>query len=203
MTLDPAMQKQLSDMVAENKVLLFMKGTRHFPQCGFSATVAQILDGLIKEYKTVNVLTDPEVRAGIKEFSSWPTIPQLYVDGQFVGGCDIVREMYVSGELQKLLGVPDDVDAPELTVTAAAAEAFKAASQGEPGSLRLEVSQDFQYALSVDDPQPGDFNVEAGQGITVLIDRDSARRAKGIVIDYDSAGQGGFKIENPNAPSSS
>jgi monothiol glutaredoxin len=95
--------RQIDDLVKSERVVLFMKGSRSFPQCGFSASVVQILNSLLPEYKTVNVLADPEVRQGIKEYSSWPTIPQLYVDGEFVGGCDIMREMYQSGELQQLL----------------------------------------------------------------------------------------------------
>jgi monothiol glutaredoxin len=94
---------RIDELVKDNRVLLFMKGNRQRPQCGFSATVVQILDSLIPEYQTVNVLEDPEIREGIKEYSSWPTIPQLYVSGEFQGGCDIVVEMYRSGELQQKL----------------------------------------------------------------------------------------------------
>src|SRR5690349_11350007 len=104
MPLTEAMREQLSTLVASNRVVLFMKGNRQFPQCGFSARVVQILNGLVPSYETVNVLSDPDIRDGIKEFSSWPTIPQLYVDGQFIGGCDIVTELHGSGELAKLLG---------------------------------------------------------------------------------------------------
>lgn len=89
--------------IRSNDVVLFMKGTPQMPQCGFSATVVHILDHLGVEFKGVNVLTDPEMRQGIKEFSNWPTIPQLYVKGEFVGGCDIVREMFESGELKPFL----------------------------------------------------------------------------------------------------
>src|ERR1700716_3643130 len=89
--------------LAENEVLLFMKGTPVFPQCGFSAAVVQILSELGVKFKGIDVLTDPEIRQGIKEFSSWPTIPQLYVKGEFVGGCDIIREMAETGELKELL----------------------------------------------------------------------------------------------------
>src|SRR5712692_10859571 len=85
--------------VTSNPVVLYMKGTPVFPQCGFSAAVVQILTELGVKFKGVDVLTDPEIRQGIKEFSSWPTIPQLYVKGEFVGGCDIVREMFEAGEL--------------------------------------------------------------------------------------------------------
>jgi monothiol glutaredoxin len=86
-----------------NDIVLFMKGTPGMPQCGFSATVVQILDHIGVKYKGVNVLADPEIRQGIKDFSNWPTIPQLYVKGEFVGGCDIVREMFESGELRPFM----------------------------------------------------------------------------------------------------
>ncbi len=105
MQLSEATRKRIEDLVAADDVVLFMKGNRQFPQCGFSATVVQILDHLGPEYATVDVLQDPEIREGIKAFTQWPTIPQLYVKGEFVGGCDIVREMFQSGELQKALGV--------------------------------------------------------------------------------------------------
>jgi monothiol glutaredoxin len=89
--------------VTSNPVVLYMKGTPVFPQCGFSAAVVQILSELGVKFKGIDVLTDPEIRQGIKEFSSWPTIPQLYVKGEFVGGCDIIREMAETGELKQLL----------------------------------------------------------------------------------------------------
>ena len=97
-------QERIRQTVTQNKVVLFMKGTPQFPQCGFSSNVVQILQATgVTEVATVNVLEDPEVRQGIKEYANWPTIPQLYVNGEFVGGSDILREMYQSGELQKLL----------------------------------------------------------------------------------------------------
>ena len=105
MSLSEPLRKQISEIVAKNRVVLFMKGTRRVPQCGFSAQVVNILDALLPSYETVDALRSPEIRDGIKAFSQWPTIPQLYIDGQFVGGCDIVREMNASGELQKLIGV--------------------------------------------------------------------------------------------------
>ena len=89
--------------IADNSVVLFMKGTPVFPQCGFSAAVVQILDHLGVQYDSANSLEDAELRQGIKDFSNWPTIPQLYVKGEFVGGCDIVREMFQAGELQQAL----------------------------------------------------------------------------------------------------
>jgi len=104
MDLDEATRKRIDEMIASDRVVLFMKGSRSFPQCGFSATVVGILDRMVPEYATIDVLQDPEIRQGIKAYSSWPTIPQLYVKGEFVGGCDIVRELYGSGELQGKLG---------------------------------------------------------------------------------------------------
>jgi len=95
--------ERIQQEIAANPVVLFMKGTPVFPQCGFSAAVVQVLSGLGVRFKGIDVLTDPSLREGIKSFSDWPTIPQLYVKGEFVGGCDIVREMYQTGELAELL----------------------------------------------------------------------------------------------------
>ncbi|HEV7995024.1 MAG TPA: Grx4 family monothiol glutaredoxin [Stellaceae bacterium] len=107
--MDSTVQERIRNEIAETPVVLFMKGSPVFPQCGFSAAVVQILSHLGVKFKGVDVLADPQIRQGIKEFSSWPTIPQLYVKGEFVGGCDIIREMYETGELQQVLeqsGVP-------------------------------------------------------------------------------------------------
>ena len=102
MTMDT--QQKIKEQVAGNPVVLYMKGTPQMPQCGFSAMTVQALQACgLSSFTTVNVLADPEIREGIKQFANWPTIPQLYVNGEFVGGADIVREMYQSGELQKLL----------------------------------------------------------------------------------------------------
>ena len=98
-------QQRIKQQVESHPVVLFMKGTPQMPQCGFSALAVQVLNACgVQQFHTVNVLADAEVRQGIKEFANWPTIPQLYVNGEFVGGSDIMREMYQSGELQKLLG---------------------------------------------------------------------------------------------------
>ena len=97
-------QQRIKEQVTSNPVVLYMKGTPQMPQCGFSAMAVQVLQACgVQSFATVNVLADPEIRQGIKEFANWPTIPQLYVNGEFVGGADILREMYQSGELQKLL----------------------------------------------------------------------------------------------------
>jgi len=99
---DPNVAERIKRDISDNDVVLFMKGTPVFPQCGFSAAVVQVLTHLGVKFKGIDVLADPSLRQGIKEFSNWPTIPQLYVKGEFVGGCDIVREMFESGELQTL-----------------------------------------------------------------------------------------------------
>jgi len=95
--------ERIKQDITDNQVLLYMKGTPVFPQCGFSAAVVQILTTMGVKFKGIDVLADPEIREGIKVFSQWPTIPQLYVKGEFVGGCDIIREMFQTGELQELL----------------------------------------------------------------------------------------------------
>jgi len=99
---NPVFERIRAD-IADNDVVLYMKGTPVFPQCGFSAAVVQVLSHLGVQFKGIDVLTDSGLRQGIKEFAQWPTIPQLYVKGEFVGGCDIVREMFETGELQELL----------------------------------------------------------------------------------------------------
>ena len=102
-------QQRIDDLVKNNEVLLFMKGNASFPMCGFSGRAIQILKAVgvdTRTLKTVNVLDDQEIRQGIKEYSNWPTIPQLYVKGEFVGGSDILMEMYESGELQQVIGAP-------------------------------------------------------------------------------------------------
>ena len=102
-----AIQDDIKDQVTRNKVVLYMKGSPDFPQCGFSANACNILRACgVDEFFTVNVLEDADIRQGIKEYANWPTIPQLYVNGEFVGGSDIMMEMYQSGELQQVLGTP-------------------------------------------------------------------------------------------------
>ena len=101
--MEETLRDRIQGIISDNDVVLFMKGTKHFPQCGFSATVVEVLRRSGSEFQDVNVLEDPAIRQGIKEFANWPTIPQLYVRGKFVGGCDIVREMYENGEIGALL----------------------------------------------------------------------------------------------------
>jgi monothiol glutaredoxin len=95
--------KKIESQLSDNKIVLYMKGTKEMPQCGFSAKVVQILNSFGVDYETVDVLADPEIRQGIKDFSNWPTLPQLYVDGKFIGGCDICVEMFQNGELEPIV----------------------------------------------------------------------------------------------------
>ncbi len=200
--MDPALKTRLDELVHSDQVVLFMKGNRRMPRCGFSATVVGILDGLVDSYTTVDVLADPAIRQGVKDYSDWPTLPQLFIDHEFVGGCDIVREMATSGELHKLIGVElQDVDPPSIEVTEAAAAQLAAASQEAGGDfLRFRVPPNFRYELSLGPKMFGDLEVQAA-GITLLVARDSAARADGTVLDFVTGPMGeGFQINNPNEP---
>ena len=101
----PEVKARIDELVNENKIMVFMKGSKLMPQCGFSNNVVQILNTLGVPYQTLDILADPEIRQGIKEYSNWPTIPQIYIDGEFVGGSDIAIELYQSGELQQMVEV--------------------------------------------------------------------------------------------------
>ena len=201
MSLSEPLRKQISELVAKNRVVLFMKGTRHMPQCGFSAQVVQILDKLVPSYETIDVLRSPELRDGIREFSQWPTIPQLFVGGQFVGGCDIVRDMNASGELPRLLGTEvHEPVTPTIAVSDAATKALgRSAADAGGDSLRLKIDANFQYDLSFGPREPGDIEVSQN-GLALLLDRPSAGRADGVSIDFIDGPSGGFKINNPNEP---
>jgi monothiol glutaredoxin len=194
---------RIEKLVSGNEVVLFMKGTRSAPQCGFSSRVVDLLEEYITDYATVNVLADPEIREGIKDYSSWPTIPQLYVRGTFVGGCDIVTEMGQSGELAELLGAgaAEAAAAPQIRITSAARAALDGFRDPQtPRALRLTVTRAFEHGLDFDEPGERDVQVSV-DGVLVVLDRGSARRADGILIDFvETVEGGGFKIENPHAP---
>lgn len=199
--MDPKVRAQIEKAIQANEVLLFLKGTRSAPSCGFSAKTVELLDTLMSSYSTVDVLSHPEIRDGIKEFSSWPTIPQLFVRGEFVGGADIVGEMYESGELHQLLGVAaHDAAPPTITVTDRAAEAFRSFLGQSDELVLLEIDRAYQNALSVG-PRPLTGLISESNGICVALDRLSATRASGLVIDYVETPQGAaFKLTNPNEP---
>ncbi len=208
MALDEAVSQEITDTVKGNEVVLFMKGNRGSPQCGFSATVVGILDSMISDYHTVDVLSAPHLRDGIKDYSSWPTIPQLYVKGEFVGGCDIIQEMMGSGELYETLGLePVEVVQPNIVVTESAAGALtQAAAEHGGGGRELHISVDatFQANLSIAPRTPADVDAiisGGGAGLVLLLDPMSASRADGITIDVADTPNGqAFKVDNPNAP---
>jgi monothiol glutaredoxin len=200
--MDTSVKTQIESLISKNRVMLFMKGSKSFPQCGFSSQVVTILKELGTPFETANVLADPALRDGIKVFSDWPTIPQLYVGGEFIGGCDIVRELHQTGELAKLLGIEvAPVAPPTITMSERAASAFREAE--EPGTtdvLRLEVDPAYRVDLFFGPPAKGDLEVLAN-GVKLALDPASAKRANGMSIDYvDGPDGAGFKIENPNAP---
>jgi monothiol glutaredoxin len=203
MALDPQLKQKIDQLVAQDPVVLFMKGTRSFPQCGFSASVVNILNTLIPKFATVNVLTDPDIRGGMKDYSDWPTFPQLFIRGEFVGGADIVRQMYESGDLEKQLGDLVKPAAPvTLTVTPRAAQELTAAlKEGSPGDvIHLTITPSWEHQLDLGAKEASHVTVQAG-GITVQLDRASAQRATGVVIDFiEDASGAGFKIDNPNRP---
>lgn len=196
-------QQRLRNIVDEAPVVLFMKGNRAQPQCGFSAQVVQILDRLLPNYATIDVLADPEIREGVKEFSDWPTIPQLYVGGEFQGGCDIVREMYGSGELHQALGLERPAEKPpEITIDDEALALLREAQEqygGDP--LHLGIDASFRNSLGFG-PASGDEIAVVANGFTVLLDRESAARAHGLRIGVaDAPGGGrGLTMNNPNQP---
>lgn len=200
MSLTPELRARIQRVVTEHKVVLFMKGTRRFPQCGFSGRVVSLLDQLVPSYETVNILADQELREGLKAFTEWPTFPQLYVDGTFVGGSDIVSEMFASGELASLLGAEARVvEPPTIRVSERALRAFREAMEGDD-VLRLEISPAFDHDLYFGPKQAGDV-VTTASGLAIHLDAASAGRAAGLSIDFVEGPQGsGFKLDNPNQP---
>jgi monothiol glutaredoxin len=202
MALSEQQRAEFEKRVRASEVVLFMKGNRRFPQCGFSATVVGILDKLKANYETVNILENQAIRDGMKEYSSWPTFPQLYVGGEFVGGCDIVKDMYASGDLQKKLGLDvRPAQAPRITILGAAATALKeAASDAESDVVRLEIDPEYNADLHIGPKADGDIEVRS-EGFALYVAHASAERADGITIDFVK-GPGGmaFKIDNPNEP---
>jgi monothiol glutaredoxin len=202
MALTDQRRAELEQIVGSKPLVLFMKGNRNFPQCGFSATVVGILNDLTPGYETVDILKDPSIREDMKEFSRWPTFPQLYANGEFVGGCDIIKEMHASGELRNLLGAKQKPrEAPRLKISASAGKAFKdAAADCGNDVLRLEISPTFEHDLHFGPKEAGDFPVTSGD-VVLHVEATSASRAEGLTIDYVMAPSGmAFKIDNPNQP---
>jgi len=203
MPLDPEIKAMIDQQIASADVVLYMKGSPKMPQCGFSAKTAGMLDGLLNgQYAAYNVLEDERIREGIKVFSDWPTIPQLYIKGEFVGGCDIITEMYNAGELHEMLGleVPDRTP-PEITITDEAATQIKGFLDQYPGQyLHFSVGSDWDARFEVG-PRGGHEIATEAAGMTVLMDLATAQRAKGATIDWVESMQGsGLKLDLPGAP---
>ena len=202
MSLDPALRTRIDTILNDNRVVLFMKGQPSMPQCGFSAKAVGALQDLGVEFAHVNVLADAEIREGIKAYGDWPTIPQLYIDGDLVGGSDIILQMAGSGELSSVLGLAaPDRTPPRITVTPAAVEMLRGALADSPGaSLQLGIDARFQPNFQLA-PHDDSAIVAESNGLRVQFDLASARRADGITIDWvDDIRGKGLAIDNPNAP---
>ena len=202
MPLDQAVRERIDGIVGSDRVVLFMKGTPAMPQCGFSAATTSILSTLVPEYATFNVLEDPEIREGIKSYSDWPTIPQLYVEGEFMGGCDIVRQMFNSGELHDALGLdPPDRTPPEIHVSDSAADLIRGALSEQPGvAVHLRIDASWQHGFSLARVEGHEVSAQSN-GVTVYMDVGTAPRARGLSVDLEESLTGvALKVENPNAP---
>ena len=203
MSLDPALRARIDSLLQDNRVVLFMKGVPEAPQCGFSAKAVAALDALGVDYAHVNVLADGEIREGIKVYGDWPTIPQLYIDGELVGGSDIIAQMVNSGELHAALGLPaPDRTPPSITITPAALAMIRQAIADAGGEVALQVDVDrgFRTRLNLVPADPEAVTAEV-EGVRVQFDLAGARRAEGLRIDFADDVRGkGLVIENPNAP---
>jgi len=193
---------RIESIVGSNRVVLFMKGTREMPQCGFSAATVGILDSLLPNYETINVLEDQSIREGIKQFSSWPTIPQLYVDQEFVGGCDIVKQMFNTGALHEMLGadLPDRTP-PKVAVSDDAKALIINAVEGNPGmAVHLQIDARWQHNLTLGAVEGHEVKADCA-GVDIYLDVGSAQKANGLSLGLEDTLQGtAFSIENPNAP---
>ena len=201
--MNPETRTRIEQILAAHPVVLFMKGSPKAPQCGFSAKAVGILDGLVPGYAHFDVLMDPEIREGIKEFGNWPTIPQLYVGGELLGGSDIIGQMLDSGELNAALGLPPpDRTPPVLEISERAAEAIRGAlGNADDGDvLHMAVDPRFNARFELK-PATGREIVAEAAGLRVHFDLASAPRARGLKIDWAEDERGaGLSIHNPNAP---
>lgn len=195
-------KQQIDNLIKTHPVVLFMKGSKDRPQCGFSKQVVEVLKKLVADFNCVDVLSDPALREGIKTYSKWPTIPQLYIDGEFIGGCDIVLEAFKKNELHDLLKVAKSSVAPHVDISTAAQSAMKNAAKDSPENeyVRISVDVDFEHGLSFDQKHSGDFLISF-DGFSVIIDPYSAVRANNLAIDYiEDNLDAGFAFSNPNEP---
>jgi monothiol glutaredoxin len=202
MTLEDSTREKIENIIQHNRVVLFMKGTPKAPMCGFSSKTVGLLDSVLEDYESVDVLEDQEIRDGIKVYGNWPTIPQLYIDGELVGGCDIVTAMFNNSELHEMLGVEaPDRTPPEVTITDAAAEKILEAMAGHEGiGLHFAIDAGWQSQFNVAPAEGHEIKIETN-GIEMYFDLASAQRANGAVIDWVETLQGsGLTIHLPQAP---
>ncbi len=203
MSLDPALRTRIETLLAANPVVLFMKGEPRAPQCGFSAKAISALDATGVPYMHVDVLSDSEIREGIKAYGDWPTIPQLYIGGELVGGSDIIMQMAGSGELHTALGAPaPDRTPPDIEITPAAAEMLRTAIANAGDGFALQIQIDKGYNASLQLAQHDDAAIASeSAGIRAQFDLASAQRARGLRVDWADDERGkGLVIDNPNAP---
>jgi len=196
-------QQTIESLVNNNTCVLFMKGNPKHPQCGFSSNTVNILQDLLdKDFATCNVLEDQNVREGIKEYGNWPTIPQLYIKGELVGGNDIVTEMYNTGELQTMLGLSQPKrEAAKITISDKAKENITNGIDNIGSSvLMLSIDGQFNTRFSIEEPKGYEIVSEIDD-IKIYMDIGTAKRANGIEIDWVEDLQGaGLVIKNPNEP---
>ena len=203
MSLDPAVRQRIETLLHANHVVLFMKGAPEAPQCGFSAKASGLLNDLGVDYAHVDVLSDADIREGIKAYGDWPTIPQLYIGGELVGGSDIVEQMANSGELHAALGLPaPDRTPPAVTLTASAVRMLRDAIDGAGGEVVVQVQIDPRYRTRLQlGPRSDGAIVADVDGVPLQFDLAGARRADGLRIDFADDERGrGLVIDNPNAP---
>ena len=203
MSLDPDTRQRIESLLREHRVVLFMKGVPDAPQCGFSAKATGILADLGVAYAHVDVLADPQIREGIKAYGDWPTIPQLYIGGELVGGSDIVEQMANSGELHAALGLPaPDRTPPDVRLTPAAAKMLRDAIADAGGEVvvQLQIDPRFRTRLQLA-PRSEAAILTQVDGVPLQVDLAGARRADGLSIDWADDERGrGLVIDNPNAP---
>jgi monothiol glutaredoxin len=202
MNLNPAVHERIDQLVKGNQVVLFMKGTPQQPMCGFSARTVAALDSVLPDYASFNVLEDEQVREGIKAYGNWPTIPQLYINGELVGGCDIVISMLNSGELHQQLGLAaPDRSPPQITLTDLAAERISQAMQGHEGmALHFSIDSGWDSQFNLGPVQGGEI-VATANGVEIAMDIATAQRARGAIIDWVKVMTGeGLSVTLPGAP---
>ena len=203
MALSEVTRESIEVLLNAHSVLLFMKGTRDHPQCGFSAATVKILDLFDLEYETIDVLSDTTLREGIKTYGQWPTVPQLYINGELIGGCDIVTELFESGELFDLLGLkPPARTVPKIAFSDKAAVAVRHALDQQSNEMSLHVRIDARWRTDLELAPNKAHEIRAdADGIAVLMDPSTAQRANDLFVDVEETLQGsGFTFENPNAP---